>query len=261
MTILDKILVHKRGEVEARKQEVSQASLEKVAAAAPETKGFRAALTAPCETFRVIAEVKKASPSKGIIREDFDPVDIAQAYERGGARALSVLTDQKYFQGHLDYLRAIRAAVGLPILRKDFVIDPYQIWEARAAGADAILLIVGAFSDDVLLAALAQQAEALGLDVLWEVHDGDELARLLPLQPAVVGINNRDLRTFEVSLETTQGLLPQLPEEAVSVSESGFVRRSELQMLKDWGVDAFLIGESLMRAPDPAVALKELVGE
>lgn len=259
MTILDRILADKRCEVDARKQEVSLASLEKAAAAAPPVRSLRGALAAPCATFRVIAEVKKASPSKGVIREDFDAVTIARAYERGGARALSVLTDEKYFQGHLDFLRAIRAAVELPLLRKDFIIDSYQIWEARAAGADAILLIVGAFTDDHLLASLAALATDLGLDVLWEVHDAAELARLIPLAPAVVGINNRNLRTFEVSLETTQALLPQLPESAVSVSESGFFQRSELQRLKDWGVDGFLIGESLMRAPDPEVALRDLV--
>lgn len=259
MTILDRILADKRCEVDARKQEVPLASLEKAAAAAPAVRSLRAALSAPSATFRVIAEVKKASPSKGVIREDFDAVTIAKAYERGGARALSVLTDEKYFQGHLDFLRAIRAAVELPLLRKDFILDPYQVWEARAAGADAILLIVGAFTDDQRLASLAALARDLGLDVLWEVHDAAEFARLIPLSPAVVGINNRDLRTFNVSLETTQALLPQIPADAVSVSESGFFQRRELQMLKDWGVDGFLIGESLMRAPDPEVALRELV--
>jgi indole-3-glycerol phosphate synthase len=260
MSILDKILQDKRDEVEARKLSRPQNLLEEVVQAAPPTRDFAGALEADGTDrgFRIIAEVKRASPSKGLIREDFDPVAIAAAYERGGASALSVLTDEKYFQGKLEYLTAIRREVALPILRKDFIVDEYQVWEARAAGADAILLILAALPDEVL-AALAAQTTSLGMEVLWEVHQESELERLLALGPRIVGINNRDLRTFDVTLETTRKLLPKVPAGAVSVSESGFFKREELEMLRDWGVGAFLIGESLMRAPDPGEALRQLI--
>lgn len=264
--ILERILEVKRGEVEALRSKVPLAELARRGADQPPPRGFARALdpTVPLSpgeaprAHRVIAEVKKASPSKGVIRADFDPVAIARAYARGGASALSILTDEKHFQGNLEHLRSARGVVDLPILRKDFIIDPYQIHEARAAGADAILLILAAL-DDSTLWRLKATAEELGLDILWEVHDRAELERLLPFTPRLVGVNNRNLRTFEVSLETTRALLPAIPAGALCVSESGFFRRSELDLMRGWGVSAFLIGESLMRAPDPAIALRELV--
>jgi indole-3-glycerol phosphate synthase len=208
--------------------------------------------------YRVIAEVKKASPSRGVIRADFDPVRIARAYAAGGAAALSVLTDEKHFQGKPEFLEAIRGEVDLPILRKDFLIDPYQVWESRALGADAILVILAAV-DDALAASLAREARDLGMDVLWEVHDGEDLRRASAFAPALVGINNRALKTFAVTLETTRRLLPDVPRGAVAVSESGFSTRDELEAMASWGAGAFLIGESLMRAADPGEALRALV--
>jgi indole-3-glycerol phosphate synthase len=264
LSILDEIIRDKRIEVAGRERSRPIEELrERARAVAPPRRLERAlrgdggaGRRAP---FRVIAEVKKASPSKGIIRADFDPVAIATAYQRGGAAAISVLTDAKHFQGSLEHLEAVRAAVELPLLRKDFFIDLYQVWEARAAGADAILLILAAIPSDEELQRLAREAESLGMDVLWEVHEPDELRRLIPLRPKLVGINNRSLRTFEVTLETTRRLLPEVPGDALAVSESGFSRRDELETMREWGVHAFLIGESLMRAPDPGAALAELL--
>jgi indole-3-glycerol phosphate synthase len=263
VSILERILLDKRREVDERRARTPLAELQGRVQEAPPPRGFREALVArPAggPAFRVVAEVKRASPSKGVIRADFDPVAIARGYERGGAAAISVLTDAKYFQGSLEDLLAVRQAVRLPVLRKDFIVDRYQVWEARAAGADAILLIVAATEATAAQVELAREAEGLGMDVLWEVHDRSELERLLAHAPRLVGINNRDLKSFEVSLETTRRLLPAIPAGAVSVSESGFSRRAELEMLSAWGVGAFLIGEMLMRAPDPGAALLELVG-
>jgi indole-3-glycerol phosphate synthase len=260
VSVLEDILRHKRAEVEERRREAPLEGLRERARAAPAPRSLAAALAAAGNGFRIIAEVKKASPSKGLIRADFDPVAIARAYERGGARGISVLTDEKHFQGSLEHLAAVRRAVALPLLRKDFIIDPYQVWEARAAGADAILLILAALPDDGLIARLEREANDQGMEVLWEVHDLDELRRLAPRRPRLVGINNRDLRTFEVSLETTRRLIPEAPPGALVVSESGFSRPEELARLCAWGAGAFLIGETLMRAPDPEAALRELVG-
>lgn len=261
MTILDRILAVKRREVAASKQLLPLAELERRVRDVEPPRGFARAL-APLTTgspaHRVIAEVKKASPSKGVIRMDFDPVAIARAYERGGASAVSVLTDEEHFQGSLEHLTRVHTSIGLPLLRKDFIVDRYQIWEARAAGADAILLILAALPENKLLQELRVEAEGLGMDVLWEVHDAPELRRLLPLSPALVGINNRNLGTFDVSLDTTRRLLPELPAGVISVSESGFSSRAELDEMRSWGVGAFLIGESLLRAPDPGAALLEL---
>jgi len=257
-TILERILETKRREVEARRAARGFESIERAAAAAPETRDFARALAPSDAGLRIIAEVKKASPSKGVIRADFDPVAIARAYEDGGAAAISVLTDEPYFQGRLEYLDAIRREVGVPLLCKDFIVDRYQVYEARASGADAILLIVAALDDDGL-GALGAEARRIGLDVLWEVHDIEEARRVRAFSPRIVGVNNRDLRTFAVSLETTRSAIPELPTAAVKVSESGFFRRSELEAMRAWGVDAFLIGESLMRADDPTRALRELV--
>jgi len=258
MTILDEIIAHKRDEVAAQK---TRRPLDEVVAAARDVDAPRSlacSLRVDDGTFRVIAEVKKASPSKGLIRPDFDPVAIARSYEQGGAAGISILTDEKYFQGRLEFLEAIRAAVDLPLLRKDFMVDPYQVWEARAAGADAILVILAALSDDEI-EPLAAAAADLGLDILWEVHDAAEMERVAGFSPEIVGINNRNLRTFEVSLRTTRDLIPAVPEGALTVSESGFFERTELAMMREWGARAFMIGESLMRAPDPGVALAGLV--
>ncbi len=257
MSILEEIIETKREEVVRRKRVRSIAEVERAAASSPPVRGFAESLTGVGDRPRVIAEVKKASPSKGVIREDFDPVAIARAYQEGGAAAISVLTDERYFQGSLEFLGAIRADVSVPLLRKDFVVDPYQVYEARAAGADAILLILAALDDDSL-GALGEVATSLDMDVLWEVHDVQEARRVWRCSPRVVGINNRDLRTFDVSLETTRTAISALPEGSLVVSESGFSERSELDRMREWGVDAFLIGESLMRAEDPGAALREL---
>jgi indole-3-glycerol phosphate synthase len=205
----------------------------------------------------VIAEVKRASPSKGVLRDPFDPVAIARSYEAAGAAALSVLTDQRYFQGSPQTLQLARAAVRLPVLRKDFIIDPWQVWEAAAMGADAILLIVAALPDP-LLADLAALAQSLGLDVLVEVHDEGELERALTLPTPLIGVNNRDLRTFTVDLATTLRLLPRYPNDRIAVTESGVNTRDDVGRLWSAGVPAFLVGEAFMRAPDPGLALTQL---
>ena len=256
MTILERILDTKRAELEESRK--LRPLDEVVAAAAQAAPALSLAEAAGRSGIQVVAEVKKASPSKGVIREDFDPVAIAAAYAGGGAAAISVLTDSEYFQGSLDYLRAIREKVAVPLLRKDFIIDTYQVFEARAAGADAILLILAALSDQEA-EPLAAVAEELGMDVLWEVHNIEEMHRVAAFSPRVVGINNRDLKTFEVSLETTRGLLPEVPADTVVISESGFFVREELEMMSDWGVDGFLVGEGLMRAEDPGEALRGLL--
>ena len=257
--VLDEIIAYKREELEKRRVATPRADLDAAIQSAPAPRSLAAALSAGGASPRVISEIKKASPSKGLIRADFDPVSIAKAYARGGAAAMSVLTDEHYFQGHLDYLREIRKHVEVPLLRKDFTLDSYHVAAARSAGAAAILLNLAAIPDDAELASLAAEAGALGMDVLWEVHDQSELERLLPMEPKIVGINNRNLRTFDVSLETTRDLLPLIPSGVVKVSESGFFKREELDRMRGWGVDAFLIGESLMRAPDPGAALEELI--
>ena len=256
MTILERILETKRAELEESRK--ARPLDEVVAAASQAPPALSLAEAVGQAGIQIVAEVKKASPSKGIIREDFDPVAIATAYAGGGAAAISVLTDSEYFQGSLEYLRAIREKVAVPLLRKDFIIDTYQVFEARAAGADAILLILAALSDEEA-EPLAAVAEQLGMDVLWEVHNIEEMHRVAGFSPAVVGINNRDLKTFEVSLETTRGLLPEVPADAVVISESGFFKREELEMMSGWGVDGFLIGEGLMRAEDPGAALRGLL--
>jgi len=263
VTILDEILEHKREEVAAAKSRLPAAEMEARARAvdAP-CRGFRAALAA-AESPVIIAEVKRRSPSKGEIRPDFDPVACALAYERGGAAALSVLTDEHYFGGHLDYLRAIRGAVALPILRKDFVLDPYQVDEARVAGADAVLLIVAALDDDALCA-LHQRGRERGLDVLVEVHDEGELERALAIGPDLVGVNNRNLRTFHTDLAVTEKLAGRVlgaggeAGEILLVAESGIGSLADVERLQSAGAGAFLVGESLMRQPDPEAALRKL---
>ncbi len=258
-SILREIAACKREHVARRKREVTeQALLQQGAARTP--LDFTGALRRKVDAGEnaVIAEVKKASPSKGVIRPDFDPVAIAQSYANGGAACLSVLTDERYFQGADDYLRAIRASVGLPILRKDFMVDPWQVLEARAIGADAILIIL-AMVDDALAAELAAAAKEQGLAVLPEVHDAAELERALALDAALIGINNRDLHTFDTRLDTTLSLLPAIPAGRIVVTESGIAARADIARMNEAGVHAFLIGESLMRQPDPGDALRALI--
>ncbi|WEJ72847.1 indole-3-glycerol phosphate synthase TrpC [Pseudomonas sp. PSE14] len=259
-TVLQKILARKAEEVAERRTRVSIAELEQLARAAEAPRGFANALLerAKHREPAVIAEVKKASPSKGIIRENFDPADIARSYEEGGATCLSVLTDIDFFLGSDAYLKEARAACKLPVIRKDFMIDPYQVVEARAIGADCILLIVSAL-DDVRMAELASVAKDVGLDVLVEVHDALELERALKtLDTPLVGINNRNLHTFEVSLETTLDLLPEIPRERMVITESGILNRADVELMEVSDVFGFLVGEAFMRAEEPGTELKRL---
>jgi len=257
--ILDKIVAVKRQEVPAARALRSETALHELAAAQSAPRGFAAALRAKVVAGQpaVIAEIKKASPSKGVIREQFVPADIAASYARHGAACLSVLTDVQFFQGHEDFLRQARAACALPVLRKDFMVDPYQVLEARAMGADCILLIAACLSDG-LMAELEACAFDLGLDVLVEVHDGDELDRALRLRTPLVGINNRNLRTFEVTLDTTLGLLSRVPADRLLVTESGILGAADVQRMRAAQVHAFLVGEAFMRADDPGAALAAL---
>ena len=226
---------------------------------APAARAFAAAL-ARLARDGVIAEHKRRSPSKGAIREDLAPADVARGYEAAGAAAISVLTDEPFFGGRLEHLQEARAACGLPVLRKDFVIDPWQVWEARAAGADAVLLIVAAL-DDTALRALLGTASAAGMDALVEAHDRAELDRALAAGARVVGVNNRDLRTLAVSLETSLALARAIPDDVVAVAESGIRTGADVRRLREAGFDAFLVGEHLMSAPDPGAALGQLIAE
>jgi indole-3-glycerol phosphate synthase len=260
--ILQRIVAVKREEVASARAGRSLASWRAEAESAEARRGlrgFEAALRSRIAAGRaaVIAEVKKASPSKGVLREHFVPAEIAAGYEAGGAACLSVLTDARFFQGAAAYLQQARAACALPVLRKDFVIDEYQVVEARALGADCVLLIAACL-DDAQLADLEAAALALGLAVLVEVHDGGELDRALRLRTPLLGINNRNLRTFEVTLETTLALLPRVPGDRILVTESGILLREDVQRMRDAGVHAFLVGEAFMRAPDPGAALAAL---
>jgi indole-3-glycerol phosphate synthase len=262
MSILEQILRDKADEVADCRRKQPLAELRRRVRDLSAPRDFVAALrqtasTSECRP-RIIAEIKKASPSKGVIRPNFDPVAIAQSYTVNGAAALSVLTDAKYFQGELRFLPAINAAVPLPLLRKDFTIDSYQVYEARAALADAVLLIVAALDLERLGELLALTQE-LGMAALLEVHTAEEVQRLLPLRPRLIGINNRDLRTFHTDLDTTRRLLPLIPPEAVVVSESGINTADDIIDLRNQGVDAFLVGESLLRSADPGVRLRELL--
>ncbi len=260
--ILDRINAVKREEVAAASARVPLAALRAEAESRAEpTRGFVNALRAKIAAGRsgVIAEVKKASPSKGVLREDFRPADIARSYEQHGAACLSVLTDAPHFQGSVEFLKQARAACALPVLRKDFMVDPYQVYEARAMGADCILLIAASL-DDGLMAELEDCALGLGLDVLVEVHDGEELERALRLKTPMVGINNRNLKTFEVTLDTTLGLLKQVPADRLLVTESGILGPADVRRMREAQVNAFLVGEAFMRAPDPGAALSALFG-
>ncbi|WP_027351746.1 indole-3-glycerol phosphate synthase TrpC [Halotalea alkalilenta] len=258
-TVLSRILARKREEIEARRALRPLAAIESELPDASAPRGFNRALRARIARGEpaVIAEVKKASPSKGVIREDFDPVQIARSYEAGGAACLSVLTDVDFFQGSDQALIEARGACALPVLRKDFVIDEYQLFEARALGADCVLLIVAALGDDQLRA-LHQRAVSLGLDVLVEVHDGEELDRALALDLDLVGINNRDLRTFETNLDVTFRLLPKVPEGVTVVTESGVMSREDVERLRAAQIQAFLVGERFMRESDPGEGLRRL---
>ncbi len=258
-TVLKKIVARKWEEIAERKPLRSEASLLQLAKSADVPRGFVASLQRALNAGRsaVIAEAKKASPSKGVIREHFDPAAIARSYEQGGASCLSVLTDHDFFQGHEDYLQQARAACALPVIRKDFIVDPYQVVEARAIGADCILLIAACL-DDVQMADLARCAQELGMDVLIEVHDREELERSLPLNQVLVGINNRNLHTFEVSLTTTFSLLPHIPAGRIVVTESGILDRSDVQQMREHHVNSFLVGETFMRADDPGARLRDL---
>jgi len=257
--ILTRILATKREEVARAKAGVPLAEMERRARAAPAARDFTAALRAKNAAGKaaVIAEAKRASPSKGLLRENFDPEQIARSYEAGGAACLSVLTDAQYFQGAEAHLVAARGACALPVLRKDFLVDPYQVLEARAMGADCILLIVAAL-DPATMAALEALAGDLGMAVLVEVHDGDELDLALRLRTPLVGVNNRNLRTFDTRLETTLDLLPAIPRERLTVTESGILARADVSRMRAAGVNAFLVGEAFMRAPDPGEALASL---
>lgn len=263
--ILNKILAVKTEEVAIAKKRRDFASLRRDVESDDEARaalrGFEAALRAKIAAGKagVIAEVKKASPSKGVLREDFRPAEIAAGYAQHGAACLSVLTDVQFFQGAPEYLRQARAACALPALRKDFMIDPYQVYEARSWGADCILLIVAAL-DHGLMRELEACAHELGMGVLVEVHDGDELDAALTLKTAMLGINNRNLRTFETTLQTTLGLLPRIPPGKLVVTESGILKPEDVKRMRDADVHAFLVGEAFMRAPEPGVELARLFG-
>lgn len=257
-TILDKIVATKRQEIAATQARLPLAILKQQAEAAPPVRDFFAAVSRPGQV-NLIAEVKKASPSQGVIRADFDPVQIAQTYAQHGAAAISVLTDVEYFQGSLDYLRQIRAAVDVPLLRKDFILDAYQLWEARAAGADAVLLIAECL-DDCHLRKLHNEALDLGLTPLVELYDPENLPRVLSAGATLIGINNRDLRTFVTDLGHTVRLRPQIPPECTVVGESGIHTHADLLRLAAAGVGAVLVGESLMRQLDIGLAVDRLLG-
>ena len=257
--ILQKIVAVKREEIAAGKLKRSLASWREEAESRRDVRGFEAALRTKVAAggVAVVAEVKKASPSKGVLREDFVPAAIAESYARHGAACLSVLTDERFFQGSAAYLQQARAACELPVLRKDFMVDEYQVAEARAIGADCILLIAACL-DDAQMADLEAAARAYGMAVLVEVHDGAELERALRLKTPLLGINNRNLKTFDVTLDTTLGLLPQVPADRLLITESGILARSDVTRMRAADVHAFLVGEAFMRAPDPGAALAAL---
>lgn len=258
-TILKKIIDRKWQEIDERSKAVSLGDLEKLAARQTPARGFSNAIAKKIDAglSGVISEIKKASPSKGVLRENFIPDEIAKSYEQGGAACLSVLTDSDFFQGHEDFLMQARAACSLPVIRKDFIVDPYQVFEAKAIGADAILLIVSALEFDQM-SELQKIAKRLDLDVLVEVHDGEELEQGLKLDNKLIGINNRNLHTFDLSLDTTIGLLPNIPKDRIVVCESGIHAVKDVELMRSHNVNSFLVGESFMKAEDPGEKLKEL---
>ncbi|MDP1655260.1 MAG: indole-3-glycerol phosphate synthase TrpC [Hylemonella sp.] len=257
--ILNQIVDVKRQEIAAATKRKSLAAMRADAESRVLTRDFVGAMRAKVAAGQaaVIAEIKKASPSKGVLRTDFEPADSAQSYAEHGAACLSVLTDRQFFQGQPDYLKQARASCELPVLRKDFMVDPYQIYESRAMGADCILLIAACL-EDAQMAELEAIARSLDMAVLVEVHDAAELERALTLKTPLIGINNRNLRTFEVTLETTLSLRDRVPSDRLLVTESGILGRADVQRMREAGVNAFLVGEAFMRAPDPGVALAEL---
>ncbi len=259
--ILNKIVAVKHEEVAAARKKTSLEAVRADAESRVLTRDFEGAMRRKIAAGQpaVIAEVKKASPSKGVLRADFIAADIAQSYAEHGAACLSVLTDRQFFQGQPDYLKQARASCDLPVLRKDFLVDPYQVYEARAMGADCILLIAACL-DDAQMADFESIARGLGMAVLVEVHDGAELDRALRLKTPLVGVNNRNLRTFEVSLDTTLDLMPRLPADRLLVTESGILSAADVRKMREAGVHAFLVGEAFMRAPDPGEALAQLFG-
>jgi indole-3-glycerol phosphate synthase len=259
--ILKRILARKQEEVAERSRRVPLAEIKEKIEVADPVRGFVNALRAKVDAGQpaVIAEIKKASPSKGVLREDFDPAEIARSYEENGAACLSVLTDIDFFQGADEYLQQARNACSLPALRKDFVVDPYQVYEARALGADCILLIVAAL-DDSQLSMLSSLALSLGMDALVEVHDASELERALKLDLPMVGINNRDLHTFETSLDTTIQLLDRIPDNCLVVTESGIHEVGDVRYMHNHKINCFLVGEAFMRSDDPGKALSKLFG-
>jgi indole-3-glycerol phosphate synthase len=258
MSILDEIVASKKEEIEALKHERPEAEMRLAAESHSPPRNFFAPLAAD-GPIKLIAEVKKASPSAGIIRADFDPVSIARTYERHGAACLSVLTDEQYFQGSLEYLRDVRGAVNIPCLRKDFILDRYQLYEARAAGADAVLLIAECL-DDCHLRSLFNETVALGMTPLVEIYDAENLKRVFDAGASLIGVNNRDLRTFKTDLEHTLRLRERIPDQCVLVAESGIQTRADVERLEAAGVDAILVGESLMREKDIGVAVDRLLG-
>ncbi|HKQ88074.1 MAG TPA: indole-3-glycerol phosphate synthase TrpC [Candidatus Acidoferrales bacterium] len=256
-TILDRIVAARRESVAHRKRVLPDVALKLAVQKQPPARDFAAALSRPgCN---VIAELKKASPSLGLIREDYQPVPLARSLEAAGAAALSVLTEEEFFQGSLADLKEVKKAVSVPILRKDFIVDPWQVWEARAAGADSLLLIV-AVLDDAPLSELLALGRELGMEALVEVHSREELERAKAAGAKIIGVNNRDLRDFKVSLQTSLDLIQEIPEGVVAVSESGLHAREDIERLRLAGFDAFLIGERLMKQAEPAAGLKELLG-
>jgi len=257
--ILRKILARKSEEITDCCEKISLREMSELAGKGSPPRGFIDAMHQRINDGKpaIIAEIKKASPSKGVIRENFNPAEIAKSYSDGGAACLSVLTDRDFFQGSPDYLKAARNACELPVIRKDFIIDEYQIYEARAMDADCILLIVAALGD-AQMAELNGLANHLGMDVLIEAHDAEELSRALMVTPSLVGINNRDLRTFDVSLDTTLDLLDQIPEDCLLVTESGILSADDIALMQKNNVNAFLVGEAFMRADDPGAKMKEL---
>jgi indole-3-glycerol phosphate synthase len=262
LSVLERILERKRAELAAAREMLPQIALEGRARAAPAPRDFVGAIREKIAAGRsaVIAEMKRASPSRGLLRQDYDPAVIAKSYEAAGAACLSVLTDHEFFQGTNEHLQAARDACSLPVLRKDFVLDPYQVFESRAVGADCILLIAGCLSQPEM-SDFESLAHGLGMAVLVEVHDRAELEAALRLKTPLVGINNRDLKTFDTRLETTLELLPHVPRDRIAITESGILTPSDVARMRAGGVRAFLVGEAFMRAPDPGEALRALFGD